>query len=119
MGRLVYGPQERVIEFDDRTLAHVKTVIVAKLRRNEAFLLAWTVSTEHGSGRHSVWIHPAIPLQFQFSGGRLPSINRTWMQQLMESANHGELRITDEPENTDTGSFHAIVGDTTAHQPGP
>ena len=110
MGRLVYGPQERVIEMDDRALAHVKLVVVSKLRRNEAFLVAWTVSLSHGSGRESVWVHPAIPLQFQFNGNRPCTINRLWVEQMSESANRGELRITEEPENVSTGSFHALVG---------
>lgn len=109
MGRLVYGPQERVIEMADRTLAHVKLVVVSKLRRDEAFLVAWTTPMSQGSGRESVWLHPAIPLQFQFSGNRPCAINRLWIEQMTESANRGELRLTEEPQDVTTGSLQAVV----------
>jgi hypothetical protein len=83
---------------DDRLLAHLKVVIVAKLRRGEPFLLSWTLGAAEGSGRKSLWMHPSIPLQFEFDGSRRPTLNRAWLDELMASSmtNQGML-ITDEP----------------------
>lgn len=114
MGKLVYGPQERVIEVDDRTLTHVQCVIVSKFRRNEAFLLAWVAPLSQGSGRDSIWLHPTIPVQFHFAGNRHCGINRAWLEQLMAAANHGEMQLTDEPEELTPGTFRPLSS-TTAH----
>jgi hypothetical protein len=111
LGELLYGPQERVIEVDDRTLAHLKMVIVSKLRRDEAFVLSWPRPIREGSGRDSVWLSAAIPLQFHFVGNRPPSLNQAWLEALTESANRGELHVISEPGSTPTrsGSFPAEV----------
>jgi len=97
MGKILYGPHEYTVEVDDRALAHLKMVIVAKLRRHEPFLLSWENDVTVGSGRGSLWIHPAIPLRFQFVGSRRPALNRDWMDLLLGSAGQGELRILPEP----------------------
>ncbi len=98
MGRLIYGIPDAEVEFDDRVLAHMKAVIVAKLRRNESFTLSWDVPAEEGGGRSSVWLNPAIPIQFEFYGSRDPSVNRAWIDELMKSANSpGGMRIVPEP----------------------
>ena len=98
MGRLVYGAPTWSVEFDDRALAHMRIVILAKLRRNESFALSWNVQSSHGSGRSSVWIHPAIPLQFDFYGSRDPVLNRTWIEALMLTANSASgLELVPEP----------------------
>jgi hypothetical protein len=114
VGKLIYGPQERVIDMDDRTLAHVKMVVVSKLRRDESFLMTWVVPLEQGSGRDSVWFSHAIPLQFHFDGNRPPAINRAWLDVLMESANRGELHVTAEPDRASSGS-PASMEDATNH----
>jgi hypothetical protein len=49
-----YGAHEYAVEVDDRALAHLKMVMVAKLRRHEPFLLSWENSAAKGSGRESV-----------------------------------------------------------------
>ncbi len=98
MGKLLYGATGTEAVFDDRLLAHLKSVIVAKLRRDEKFTLSW----DHGSddlGRCSVWLHPAIELQFQFEARERPPLNRAWVEALMATANSGDgLRIVPEPE---------------------
>lgn len=98
MGTLLYGSPPSEIEMDDRLLAHLKVVIISKLRRNEPFLLSWERTAEQGSGRTSVWMHPSIPLQFSFAGGRRPALNMTWVEQMSQAAmgNDG-LRIMPEP----------------------
>ena len=99
MGKLIYGTGAREIGFDDRTLAHLKIAIVNKLRRSESFTLSWPHGLEHGSGRSTIWIHEAIPLQFVFDGNRSPALNRTWIEQLMLTANSiGGLQVMPEPE---------------------
>lgn len=71
-------------EIDDRTLAHLKVVIAAKLRRQENFFLSWTNEPEAGSGRISLWLSPSIPLQFRFYGSRQPQLNRAWLEVLTD-----------------------------------
>lgn len=88
MGTLSYD--RVVVEFDDRTLAHLQVVIVQKLRRNESFLFSWRDAADVGDGRSSVWMHPAIPLYFKFVGGRPPSLNAAWIAQLTVSANSSQ-----------------------------
>jgi hypothetical protein len=51
-----------------------------------------------GSGHSSIWIHPTIPLQFNFLGNREPRLNRAWVEELMQLANTpAGLRLTPEP----------------------
>ncbi len=95
MGKLIYG-RDSSIEIEDRLLAHLKLAVVAKLRRDEKFTLSWT--HENDGGRSTIWVHPAIPLQFKFDGSRAPVINRAWVEALMMSANStGGLQMIPEP----------------------
>jgi hypothetical protein len=87
MGTLVYGDAGRY-EIDDRTLAHAKIAITTKLRRQESFLLNWTIPPEQGSGRISLWLSPSIALQFVFSAPKPPELNRQWLEAL-ERSSHG------------------------------
>lgn len=101
MGKLLYGSATREIQFDDRTLAHLKVAIVNKLRRSESFTLSWQHGLDNGSGRSTIWIHESIPLQFVFEGNRPPALNRTWIEQLMLTANSiGGLQVVPEPQET-------------------
>ncbi|ROS30034.1 hypothetical protein EDF22_1793 [Rathayibacter sp. PhB127] len=87
VGQLIDGPGT-VYEMDDRTLAHVKLALTAKLRRQESFLLSWPIGVEQGSGRASLWIAPSIPLQFRFSGSRPPVINKAWVVAMLETSHN-------------------------------
>ena len=87
MGTLIHGDVGR-FEIDDRTLAHVKIAITTKLRRQQSFLLNWTIPAEQGSGRVSVWLSPAVPLQFVFAAPKPPELNRHWLEAL-ERSSHG------------------------------
>jgi hypothetical protein len=86
MGTLTYDSTLSA-DFDDRILAHLQMVIGAKLRRNESFYFTWKDDTSIGDGRTAIWIHPALPLAFKFFGGRAPTLNREWVEQLMLQAN--------------------------------
>jgi hypothetical protein len=107
MGSVTYDGL--VVHIDDRTLAHLQIVIVNKLRRGESFLMSWKNSTDVGSGRSSIWVHPYVLVLFKFDGNRPPSINDDWLDELTASADssrglvitqeRGELDpLSDEPQ---------------------
>ena len=108
MGTLVYG-ERRVIDFDDRLLAHLQIVISAKLRRREGFYMSWREPTASGSGRVSIWLDPGIPLMFRYENARALTINRDWLDALSESSNSASgLIITEEaPHLTNRPTSHA------------
>ncbi|GAA2187336.1 hypothetical protein GCM10009786_11820 [Leucobacter alluvii] len=81
MGYILHGGRE--YEFEDRTLAHLKTVIGMKLAKREGFFLSWAVDASRGSGRHEVWISEHSPIAFRFSGGKTPQLNPAWIKALM------------------------------------
>ena len=97
MGKLIYGAPTWSVEFEDRALAHLRIVMIAKLRRAESFSFSWKFEAAYGSGRSSLWLHPAIPLQFYYESIQSPALNRAWLTELTESAARGDLRLTEEP----------------------
>lgn len=98
LGKLIYGSGQSEIDIEDRTLAHLKVVIITKLRRDESFALSWENGANSGSGRSTVWVDPAMALEFMFDGGRTPALNRDWIDVLMQAANSAEgLRMIPEP----------------------
>lgn len=100
MGRFIYDTNANSVDIDDRTLAHLRIVMMNKLRRSEAFM--FDVEIGDGSGRRSFWIHPSVPIQFHFFGSRQPRINRTWIEVLMLAASGPNgLTILPEPEQED------------------
>lgn len=107
MGLLIYGPAAAEIEMDDRLLAHLRIVIVSKLRNAEAFSLSWSMDASQGSGRETLWVHPSIPLRFRFYGGRPPAINRSWLDLMVLSANRGDLHIMPEPPQGESDAEHS------------
>jgi hypothetical protein len=107
MGTLTYDVVSKV-EFDDRTLIHLQIVIGSKLRRGESFSLSWTKEPQ-GTGRTTIWMHPSIPLVYEFRDGKTPPINREWLNALMETANSPTgLRLVPEPPDPD---LHAATTD--------
>ena len=73
--------------------------MLSKLRRNEAFSLSWTEDASTGHGRSSVWLHPAVPLHFQFREAHQQKLNRAWIEQFVSSANNtGEMLVVPEPQ---------------------
>ncbi|MFE1645991.1 ATP-dependent DNA ligase [Microbacterium sp. P01] len=96
MGRFIYDTMANSVDIDDRTLAHLRIVVMNKLRRTEPFM--FDVEIGDGSGRRSFWVHPSVPLQFHFFGSRVPRINRLWVEDLMQAASGPNgLTITPEP----------------------
>ena len=97
MGKFIYGTGvAQSFDVDDRTLAHLRVVIMNKLRRSESFMFNLTIGD--ASGQRSFWLSPAVPIQFHFFGSRAPRLNRAWVEQLMAAANGPNgLDIVPEP----------------------
>ncbi|MGO4689935.1 DUF7882 family protein [Glaciibacter sp. 2TAF33] len=107
MGKLTYD-STMTADFDDRVLAHVQVVIGAKLRRGESFYFSWRDDPASGNGRSTIWLHPGIPVAFKYFGGRTPTLNREWIEALMDTANSSSgLRIVPEPQAGHAGSAPA------------
>jgi len=97
LGTFIYDTVANSVEFDDRTLAHLRIVIMNKLRRSEPFM--FDVEMRDGSGRRAFWVSTSVPLQFRFYSTRQPWINRTWIEQLMSAASGPNgLMVLPEPD---------------------
>jgi hypothetical protein len=86
MGRLIYAGTTSY-DIDDRMLAHLRAAAMVKLRRRESFMLSWVIDLSAGSGRVSLWVSPAIPLEFVFSGSRALRLDETWVRVMVELSN--------------------------------
>jgi len=113
VGTLIYDGADG-FAFDDRVLAHLQAVIQQKLRRREGFLLVWTDRTSGPIGvLRSVWLDPAISVQFVFTGSTLPELNRDWLTLLSERANSNSGLILEDElraeirEEVPEGSYRA------------
>ncbi|TBN58589.1 hypothetical protein EYE40_08455 [Glaciihabitans arcticus] len=96
MAKLLYGSPPTVFEVDDRTLAHVEVVVMAKLRRNESF--AYSIE-QSDQARTTIWIGVHSDLQFVYDRPR-SEINRDWLGLLVDSANSTQgLRVMPEDES--------------------
>jgi hypothetical protein len=102
VGKLLYGIPAVEVTIEERALAHVRAVIITKLRRNESFTLTWDLDGKGAGGRRTIWIHPAIPLQFEFDDAKSVLLNTAWLDAMMVTANTaGGMRIVPEPEPTE------------------
>lgn len=101
MGTLYYGDSGTPIGIEDRALAHLKIAITTKLRRGESFTLSWQHADDQPRGRSTLWLHPSIPLRFVFDEPEAPELSRTWVEDLMRSANStGGIQLV--PEQLDS-----------------
>ena len=107
MGKFIYGTAAGSFDIDDRTLAHLRIVIMNKLRRSESFM--FDLSMSDGSGSRSFWMNSSVPIQFQFFGSRTPRINRAWIEELMAAAN-GPRGLAIIPEPAEPALEGATVG---------
>ena len=107
MGTLYYGDSGTPIGIEDRALAHLKIAITTKLRRGESFTLSWQHTEEQPRGRSTLWLHPSIPLRFVFDEPVAPELSRSWIEELMRSANStGGIQLI--PEHLDTDPIQAL-----------
>lgn len=108
MGTLNYANAAESIPMDDRLLAHVRTVAVAKLRRGESFAL--TLSTERVASE-TLWIHSAIPLRFDLEED--VSLDRDLLIAMMSAAASSRgLDLTDDrllAPFAETARPHALI----------
>ena len=80
------------IEFSSGAATVLKIVIATKLRRQESFMMTWLPITDGPDQRATVWIHPAIPLQFGFDAAAPAAIDPHLIAEMMKSLNAtGEL----------------------------
>lgn len=108
MGQLIYDGEVLDLRVDDRALTHLQIVIVNMLRRDHRFVFSWKDDVVHGDGRSSIWLHPNVSLHFKFGGSRVPSINRSWLEELYRAATSGAgLVLTPEPADTSSGEDSA------------
>jgi hypothetical protein len=96
----------KVVDFDDRLLAHLQIVIVQKFRAGEPFLMSWLDAMSTGDGRSSVWLTPESPVHFKFAGSRSPTIDREWLDVLLRAASSGPGLIV----TTKTGELARSTG---------
>ena len=94
MGRLHYGGIE-AFEFDDRTLTHLRTIILGKFNLQESLAFTWV----DGSKQHSIWLQPTVPIHFEFDGVEAPNIDPDWLEHLLSLANSpAGLRYMRDPD---------------------
>ena len=97
MGVFSYS-EKFVVEFDDRTLAHLQVVIGAKLRRAESFYFSWPADPVTGRSRATIWLNSTQCLMFTYETDQMPDISRAWVDALSASANSGAgLQLLLEP----------------------
>ena len=97
MGKFIYDGNIK-IDFEDRLLAHLQAVIMAKVRRGESFPFSWKDDISTGGGRTTVYIHPHVSLVFKYHGSRTPQISPAWLHALTFNANSGRgLYVVPEP----------------------
>jgi hypothetical protein len=99
MGTLYYGTSGEPIEIADRLLTHLKVVLTAKLRRNEAFTLSWKHAAGEVAGRSTIWLQPSIPLRFVFDSAVADQLDRGLLHRLASEANSNagvSLDLTDD-----------------------
>lgn len=102
MGKFTYDSNIKA-EFEDRLLAHLQAVIMAKVRRSESFTFTWKDDMSLGGGRTTVLVHPHASMVFKYHGSRTPQLNPSWLHALTYVANSSRgLYVVPEPD----GSSH-------------
>jgi hypothetical protein len=91
MGTLYYGGGHGDLptgfHVDDALLAHLKQVIVTKLRRGESFVITFP-AIEHGCDVcEALWMSPAIPIRFVIDQTEWLPLDHDRLEALMIQAN--------------------------------
>lgn len=87
MGFLTFD--SKMVEFDDRVIAHLQVVIVQRYRAQQPFLMSWLDPLIDGDGRSAAWMTPHVPVHFKFLGSRAPAIDAEWIRQMSTAAGSG------------------------------
>ncbi|WP_243076602.1 ATP-dependent DNA ligase [Microbacterium sp. SS28] len=118
MGKFTYENSIRV-DFEDRLLFHLQTVIGIKLRRSESFFFSWRDDPSLGDGRTTVWLHAGTGMAFKYYGSRPPRLNRQWLEALVYTANGpGGLHVVPEPAELTSASSATGNGEHSASELG-
>ncbi|MGO2096732.1 MAG: DUF7882 family protein [Candidatus Microbacterium stercoravium] len=99
MGVLRYNDGQE-IEMNDLLLAHLKLVVITKLRRQESFTLSWAHREAEPGGRSTVWMHPAIPLHFVFDSPEPTQLSPAWLEK-MAATSHSTGGIVIDVDQTE------------------
>jgi hypothetical protein len=100
VGKFIYDSSIKV-EFEDRLLAHLQAVIMAKVRRGESFPFTWKDDISIGGGRTTVYVHPHVSMVFKYHGSRNPQLSNSWLHALTYNANSGRgLYVVPEPDES-------------------
>jgi len=98
MGTLYYGDARAAIAIDDRELAHLRVVIISKLRRKEPFAFSWVKPATERADRSTIWISSDTLLEFEFDEKGTPELNRQWLEHLSQAASSAAgLSLVPEP----------------------
>lgn len=85
MGSFIYEDMRAPVE--DRALAHLQVVMMAKLRRGEGFPFSWQGEGTSGSAPlTAVWVHPGAKVAFEYESAHTPELSRQWLDRLSEAA---------------------------------
>lgn len=85
MGTLYYGASRLALKIDDVTLAHLRVVATAKLRRGESFAITWTDPDAPEDARESLWIYRDADLMFVLDG-RAPRLDNALLSSMSAAA---------------------------------
>ena len=101
MGYLHIGQNGFAAQIDDRSLAHLKVVMLSELRDGHSLSFTLAHTRDEGSGRDTFWINQSTDLRFQFHGNRSPQLNRAWLNEMAKATRAGTgLFLMEEPRAT-------------------
>ncbi|RWZ50066.1 hypothetical protein ELQ90_12040 [Labedella phragmitis] len=98
MATFTYGTTATTLEIDDRQLAHLQHIIAQRFRRQESLLLTFVLERGGERRRRTVWLSPSSPLEFDYDASVSQSLNRSWLEDLMQqSYSVGGVVLAQEP----------------------
>jgi hypothetical protein len=86
MAMFTYGTTATTLEIDDRQLAHLQHIIAQRFRRQESLLLTFLIEQGGSRRRRTVWLSPSSPLEFDYDADVSQSLNRAWLEDLMQQS---------------------------------
>lgn len=97
MGQLIYGAWRWRIDFDDRTLHHLRLALERRMRAGRSFQLTWTPRGRAEHHPHSIMIHPGTPLEYRFDSPETSGTNPRWLHALLRPVLEEDMVVTAEP----------------------
>ncbi|SMH42889.1 hypothetical protein SAMN06295885_2087 [Rathayibacter oskolensis] len=97
MGQLIYGAWRWRIDFDDRTLHHLRIALERRVRIGASFRLTWA---HRGPAEHhpnAITIHPGTPLEYHFDERETSGSNPLWLRALLRPIANQDMVVTREP----------------------